>query len=144
MRAFSQRPAGAFLTLVSATIFACVSLSANANEVWAVTDQAHPVIAAGSARVIALDAPAQIETELSGQLSENPGQATAQVRSRLAANARDLQQRLTAAYQGVADAWSLSITRIPAVVVDRRYVVYGEPDVSKAVARIEAYRRRQP
>ena len=31
-----------------------------------------------------------------------------------------------------------------AVVVDRRYVVYGEPDVLRAVARINAYRSAQP
>ncbi|NQB78478.1 DUF1525 domain-containing protein, partial [Pseudomonas aeruginosa] len=34
--------------------------------------------------------------------------------------------------------------KIPAVVVDRRYVVYGEPDVSRAVARINAYQSAQP
>ena len=38
----------------------------------------------------------------------------------------------------------LGIAKIPAVVVDRRYVVYGEPDVSRAVARINAYRSTQP
>jgi integrating conjugative element protein (TIGR03757 family) len=46
--------------------------------------------------------------------------------------------------RGVADAWSLGITTIPAVVVDQRYVVYGEPDVARAVARIEQHRRAQP
>ncbi|ENJ2046957.1 DUF1525 domain-containing protein, partial [Pseudomonas aeruginosa] len=35
-------------------------------------------------------------------------------------------------------------TSIPAVVVDKRYVVYGEPDVARAVARIEQRRRTQP
>jgi len=30
------------------------------------------------------------------------------------------------------------------VVVDRRYVVYGEPDVSRAIARINAYRSTHP
>ena len=52
--------------------------------------------------------------------------------------------RIGHAYQGVADAWGLGIAKIPAVVVDRRYVVYGEPDVSRAVARINAYRSTQP
>ena len=33
---------------------------------------------------------------------------------------------------------------LPAVVVDRRYVVYGETDVARAVARIESHRRAQP
>jgi integrating conjugative element protein (TIGR03757 family) len=48
------------------------------------------------------------------------------------------------AYQGVVDAWSLGIITIPAVVVDQRYVVYGEPDVAKAVVLIEAHLRTQP
>ena len=52
--------------------------------------------------------------------------------------------RIGHAYQGVADAWGLGIAKIPAVVVDRRYVVYGEPDVPRAVARINAYRSTQP
>ena len=55
-----------------------------------------------------------------------------------------LQRRLASAYQGVTDAWSLGITSLPAVVVDQRYVVYGEPDVARAVARIEQHRRPQP
>lgn len=33
-------------------------------------------------------------------------------------------------------AWSLGITKIPAVVVDRRYVVYGESDMAKALVLI--------
>jgi len=39
-------------------------------------------------------------------------------------------------------AWG--IAAIPAVVVDRRYVVYGEPDVARAVARIDAHRSARP
>ncbi|MCL6641681.1 MAG: TIGR03757 family integrating conjugative element protein [Candidatus Rokubacteria bacterium] len=52
--------------------------------------------------------------------------------------------RIGSAYQGVADAWGLGLAKVPAVVVDRRYVVYGEPDVARAVARIESHRRAQP
>ena len=63
------------------------------------------------------------------------------VRERLKRGGADLERRLREAYQGVTDAWSLGITRIPAVVVDGRYVVYGEADVERALARIEAYRR---
>ena len=48
------------------------------------------------------------------------------------------------AYQGVADAWSLGITSLPAVVVDQRYVVYGDSDVARAIARIEQHRKAQP
>ncbi len=44
----------------------------------------------------------------------------------------------------MTDAWSLGITAVPAVVVDQRYVVYGEPDVARAIARIEQHRRTEP
>ena len=66
------------------------------------------------------------------------------VRERLREGGRDLQRRIGRAYQDVADAWGLGIAKVPAVVVDRRYVVYGEPDVARAMARIEAHRRTQP
>ncbi|OTJ71748.1 hypothetical protein CAY98_34130 [Pseudomonas aeruginosa] len=45
------------------------------------------------------------------------------------------------AQQDVADAWSLGVEKIPAVVVDRQYVVYGEPDVSRALELIAKARR---
>lgn len=63
------------------------------------------------------------------------------VRQRLHAGGSALQHRLTTAYQGVTDAWSLGISEIPAVVVDRRYVVYGVTDVNRAMALIETYRK---
>lgn len=62
------------------------------------------------------------------------------MRQRLYDGGEALQRRIGHAYQGVADAWGLGIAKIPAVVIDRRYVVYGEPDVPHAVARIDAYR----
>lgn len=136
------RNALAFLLLALSLLSVC--RPAGATEVWAFTDQAHALTADSSARVIMLDASSQIEAELSRELLSRPDQAALQLRARLSAHGGDLQRRLISAYQGVADAWSLGIARIPAVVVDRRYVVYGEPDVSKAVARIEAFRRREP
>lgn len=66
------------------------------------------------------------------------------MQQRLKDGGNALQARLGMAYQGVVDAWSLGVTTIPAVIVDRLYVVYGEPDVAKAVALIEAHRRAQP
>ncbi len=55
-----------------------------------------------------------------------------------------MQRRIGEAYQGVVDAWSLGITTIPAVVVDRRYVVYGEGNLDGALERVAQYRREQP
>ncbi|CAB3647678.1 TIGR03757 family integrating conjugative element protein [Achromobacter pestifer] len=118
--------------------------NASAGEVWVVTDQHHAVKASPTVRVIELDAPSRIEAELSAELPTDPVQATTLVQRRLQGGGTALQGRIGNAYQGVIDAWSLGITTIPAVVVDRRYVVYGEPDVDKASARIEAYRRLHP
>jgi len=95
-------------------------------------------------RVIELDAPARIETALNAQLPTDPVRAIAIVQQRLRDGGTELQRRLRLAYQGVADAWSLRVVKIPAVVVDQRYVVYGDSDVNRALARIEAYRRTQP
>lgn len=113
-------------------------------DVLVVTDSRHPIKTMGGERVIELDLPARIEAELSAGLPADPGQAEAIVRQRLREGEETLQGRLGAAYQGVADAWGLGIARIPAVVVDRRYVVYGEPDVARAVARIDAHRSARP
>ncbi len=123
---------------------ALVFSSAQAADVVAFTDAQHPVSNASGIRVVLLDAPASLEATLDAQLPADPGQAEAVVRQRLAQGGASLQQRFATAYQGVADAWGLGIAKVPAVVFDRRYVVYGEPDVDRAVARINAYRSTHP
>lgn len=120
------------------------SPSTFAADVLVVTDSRHPVKTMGGERLIELDEAHQIEAELSAQLPADSEQATAIVKRRLSSGGADLQRRIASAYQGVTDAWSLGITSIPAVVVDQRYVVYGEPDVARAVARVEQHRRTQP
>lgn len=115
-----------------------------AADVLVVTDSRHPVKTMGGERLIELDEAPRIEAELSANLPTDPDQATAMVKRRLSTGGADLQRRIASAYQGVTDAWSLGITSIPAVVVDQRYVVYGEADVARAVARIEQHRRTQP
>ncbi len=118
--------------------------SAWADDVIVVTDSHHPVQTSVGVHVIELDQPAHIEAELTARLPADPAQAEALVRQRLRDGGADLQRRIGRAYQGVADAWGLGIVKIPAVVVDRRYVVYGEADVARAVARIDAYRSARP
>ncbi len=115
-----------------------------AADVLVVTDSHHPVKAMGGERLIELDEAPRIKAELSASLPTDPDQAAAIVKRRLSNGGADLQRRIASAYQGVTDAWSLGITSIPAVVVDQRYVVYGEPDVARAIARIEQHRRAQP
>ncbi|WP_233149324.1 TIGR03757 family integrating conjugative element protein [Herbaspirillum camelliae] len=123
---------------------ALVFTATTAADVLVVTDAAHPVSRANSVRVVRLDAPASLEAALGVQLPGDPVQAETIVRRRLAQAGTDLQQQLATAYQGVADAWGLGIAKVPAVVVDRRYVVYGDPDIARAVARIHAYRSSRP
>ncbi|KSF20658.1 TIGR03757 family integrating conjugative element protein [Pseudomonas monteilii] len=115
-----------------------------AADVVVVTDSRHPVKTMGGERLIELDEAPRIEAELSANLPTDPDQATALVKRRLTQGGTDLQRRIATAYQGATDAWSLGITAIPAVVVDQHYVVYGESDVARAIARIEQYRRAQP
>jgi integrating conjugative element protein (TIGR03757 family) len=117
---------------------------AAAAEVLVVTDSRHPVQSVAGARVIELDLPNRIEAELAANLPADPARATAIVQQRLRDGGDGLQRRLASAYQGVAKAWGLGIAKLPAVVIDRRYVVYGDADVGRAAARIEAHRRTQP
>lgn len=109
-------------------------------HVWVITDRWHPVRGEAD-RLTELDAPKCIEAELSRRLPKDPQEARAQVQGRLRA---DAHRRLVQAYQDVAEAWRLGVDKILAVVVDRRYVVYGETDVTRAVARVEQWRRAQP
>ena len=102
-------------------------------------DARHPLTSVGNVHVVALDAPRQIEAVLSEGLPPDASKAAAIVRQRLALNPA-IHQQLAASYQGVLDAFSLGVTKVPAVVVDRRYVVYGEYDVGAALAKIAAYR----
>ncbi|MCY9847545.1 TIGR03757 family integrating conjugative element protein [Pectobacterium brasiliense] len=123
---------------------ALLSPLAQAADVVVVTDTRHPVQNLGNTRLIELDGPSRIEAELAASLPQDPARAAIIVQQRLREGGTALQQRINEAYQDVVDAWSLGITTLPAVIVDQRYVVYGEPDVAKAVARINTYRRAQP
>ena len=132
------------LAVALPAVLAVFSPATFAADVVVVTDSRHSVKTMGGERLIELDEAPRIEAELSAELPTDPEQATAIVKRRLSSGGADLQRRIASAYQGVTDAWSLGITSLPAVVVDRRYVVYGEPDVARAVARIEQHRRTQP
>jgi integrating conjugative element protein (TIGR03757 family) len=135
-RSTARATFGLFATLI------CLDVAAGT---LVVTDARHPVKRQGDERVIELDLPARIEAELSADLPADPDRAAALTRERL--DDAVLQERLRQAYQDVTDARSLGVEKVPAVVVEAeglRYVIYGEPDVSRAVERIEQYRRTRP
>ncbi len=116
-----------------------------ASEFWIITDSRNPVTGQQSAaRIIRIDAAQQIEEELAARLPTDPQHAVTEARAFLERGGSTQQQRMLEAYQGVVDAWSLGVTKIPAVVVDKRYVVYGEPSLDKALERIARHRGEQP
>lgn len=125
---------------LAATLFCTLSQG----ETWVITDQAHPVNAPVGVRVILLDEQQRLEEQLSRSLPSDPRQAAtaAQLFMATSEGAR-LQADLAKAQQGVADAWSTGVEKLPAVVVDRRYVVYGEPDVATAIGLIARSRSMQ-
>jgi len=130
---------------VAGAAFLCFAGAAGADSVRVFTDRAHPVQmgARSDAQVIYLDAVKDIEAVLSEGLSGDPKQAEQQALALLhSARGRALQEELLQAWRGLAVAWRLGITHLPAVVMDG-HVVYGETDVTRAVARMEAFMARE-
>nr|QIU79937.1 integrating conjugative element [Pseudomonas aeruginosa] len=83
-----------------------------------------------------------LEEQLTDALPKDPQQAQVAFQQLLQSpEGRRLQAELVKAQQDVTDAWSLGVEKIPAVVVDRQYVVYGEPDVPRALELIAKARR---
>ena len=110
-------------------------------EVVVFTDKSQPISSADGARTVLLDQQQHLETELSRALPPDPQEAAAIIQNRLnSPSGKRLQSDLAKAQQNLTDAWSMGIEKIPAVVVDRRYVVYGEPDVAKALELINRAR----
>ncbi|MBN3043716.1 TIGR03757 family integrating conjugative element protein [Pectobacterium brasiliense] len=131
-------------TIATGFLIALLTPPALATDVLAVTDTRHPMQNLGNTRLIELDRPSLIEAELAANLPQDPAHAASIVQQRLREGGTALQQRINEAYQDVVDAWSLGITTLPAVIVDQRYVVYGEPDIARAVEVINMHRRAQP
>ncbi|OSN26243.1 hypothetical protein BV342_05753 [Pseudomonas syringae pv. actinidiae] len=133
---FSCKNRMAFLILIAATQ---VSF-ANA-ETWIITDRNHPVQAHAHVRTILLDESERLEAKLSEGLPANQQQAIAIMQQRLkSSDAQRLQRDLALAQQNLVDAWSMGVTKVPAVVVDRKFVVYGETNATEAEYRIAKWR----
>ncbi|PBP73779.1 integrating conjugative element protein [Pseudomonas syringae] len=110
-------------------------------ETWVITDRNHPVQAQAHVRLILLDESERLEAKLSEGLPANRQQAIAIMQQRLKSNdAQRLQRDLASAQQNLVDAWSIGVTKVPAVVVDRKFVVYGVTDATAAEHRIAQWR----
>lgn len=118
---------------------AIVTVTSHA-ETWVITDSAHPVTlpAGAGIRLIQLDEQQHLEEQLSRLLPANPQQAATTAQKVLSGpEGSRIQRDLLEAQQGVTDAWSVGVEKLPAVVVDRKYVVYGQPNVALALQAIE-------
>jgi integrating conjugative element protein, PFL_4709 family len=114
---------------------------AAAQQVKVFTDSATPVTNVGAAQVILLDLPETLNKQLSANLPSNMDEAEQAVLARLSSpEGQVLQQQLLDAHMGAVDAWQLGIKKLPAVVVEEKYVVYGQPDVREAIASINRHR----
>ena len=112
-----------------------------AGDVVAFTLSSMPLRAAGGAQVHVLDARDGHAEAFGAGLPGDPERALAEVKRRMAtAEGRAALARIAAAAAGNALAGRLGIEKLPAVVVDGRYVVYGMRDVARAVEGVEAWR----
>lgn len=138
------RPRAALVVLcIAASSAWCSAVSAGV-EVFTVAGE--PVInAPDSAAVVELDAPARLDARISQDLPADPARAQQELQSRMSdPEWQATLKRYGELYRGIARAWMLGIEKVPAVVVDSRYVVYGEPDVRAALEKIEKMEAEAP
>ena len=132
-----------------------ISLSLQASVAWSscavagvevFTVAGEPVInVPDSAAVVELDAPARLDARISHGLPAEPGRAQQVLQSRMSGPEwQSTLKRYGELYTAIARAWMLGIEKVPAVVVDSRYVVYGEPDVRAALEEIEKMEAEAP
>ena len=137
----------AFLARISLPLFLSSNLSAAETGSVRVftTDQLPPLKHVDLAEhVFVLD---DIEKPLASLSFDYPG---SEAQARQQANAllnsprgQALLAKIKRNATAVAVAWQSGIAKLPAVLVDEQFVVYGEYDVRTAIARVEAHRREQ-
>ena len=86
----------------------------------------------------------QLEQVAFPVLSQNPQQAEQQARIRMQQpDWKEQEAHLTRACQALLDAYTLGIEKVPAVVFDDIYVVYGTTDVVLAQQKLDDWREQQ-
>jgi len=93
-----------------------------------------PVTAPPGTPVYELDRLRTIEAELSAGLPSEPAQAARIAQARIVERGETLNQAALAAGTGAGLALHYGIDRVPAIVLDGRYVVFGETSVERALA----------
>ena len=93
-----------------------------------------PVTAPPETPVYELDRLRTIEAQLSAGLPVDPEQAARIAQARIVERGETLNQAALAAGTGAGLALHYGIDRVPAIVLDGRYVVFGETSVERALA----------
>jgi len=111
--------------------------------IYTTSDIALQAVPAG-ADVIYLDRQRQIEAVLSQGLPANPHQAAMAMQQRMTGpEFAQLVKELRKASEGLLQAKTHKIQKLPAVTVDHAYVVYGQPNVAVALRQIQTARANQ-
>lgn len=130
-------PALRIRMLVGCALVVAVGSAAAQVEVFTVAGQPVTHVPTG-ANVIEIDTPARLDKRLSEDLPGDKAAAAKAVRKRLP----EFKSAYDSAYDGLLRAWRLGVKRVPAVVVDGEYVVYGQPNVDAAMTEIERAKAR--
>ncbi|EJZ7021706.1 TIGR03757 family integrating conjugative element protein [Salmonella enterica] len=86
-----------------------------------------------------------LEQSLFPALSQHPEQAEQRAREQMKQpDWREQEARLTRAYQSLLDAYALGVEKVPAVVLDEKYVVYGTTDIRVAEKKQDTWQETQP
>ncbi|HAT6803617.1 TPA: TIGR03757 family integrating conjugative element protein [Citrobacter freundii] len=87
----------------------------------------------------------QLEQSLFPVLSDHAAEAEQQVIQQMQLPGwREQEARLTQAYQALFSARSAGIEKVPAVVFDDRFVVYGTTDIRLAQQKYDVWQEQQP
>lgn len=124
----SQMIFGALLLSIALSVMA--SQAVPHVEVFALSTI--PIVNARDAQVYYLDGIAELEAALSNYLPPNEQQARAITEDRMHRLGPGVQQQLRQTGTGLARALEMKLQRVPAIVFDGKYVVYGVTDVDGA------------
>lgn len=117
-----------FLCFFSGTLFAANSLPRV--EVFALSTI--PMVNTLNAQVYYLDGIAQLENALSDGLPPNQELSEKVVQERIRRLGPQIQEQMRSSGVGLGRALQLKIQRVPAIVFDGKYIVYGLTDVDAA------------
>lgn len=113
-----------------------------AQDVQIFTDRSHPVSNVAGHQITYLDESRALLASLTARLPKSPQHAPQAFQQLMATpEGQQLNAKLVKAQQGTTRAWELGVSKLPAVVVDQRYVVYGEANVQRALQLIEQARQ---